>query len=356
MECLIMLAYQFRRRLSLVIFSVFLAVTGHSYANGIITPDTVSSEIKKSDAEKNISAALSANAQIQFQMGLLYEEGIGFSQNYIFARYWFEKSAEQNNEDALFYLGSYYMHGSGIEKNKEKGLLLYKKASELGSSRATNNLALQEEKEGRIEEAILLYKKAIDLGSNAAILNLGEIYKDIGEYDKAERILTQGLYKEDVIKSEALRKLGYLYSDVDFPRNDRRKSKKYYLESVSLGDKWALNDLGMLYFHDKNYKEAFNYIKMAADENIPGGINNLGALYQHGYGVKQDYAQAISLYEKSAKMGSPGGYFNLGGMYEHGDGVTQDDTKALEYYEQALAAGHYPAQKKIDLLKAKQRK
>lgn len=235
-------------------------------------------------------------------------------------------------------------------------MLLYKKTSELGSSRATNNLALQEEKEGRIEEAILLYKKAIDLGSNAAILNLGEIYKDIGEYDKAERILTQGLYKEDVIKSEALRKLGYLYSDVDFPRNDRRKSKKYYLESVSLGDKWALNDLGMLYFHDKNYKEAFNYIKMAADENIPGGINNLGALYQHGYGVKQDYAQAISLYEKSAKMGSPGGYFNLGGMYEHGDGVTQDDTKALEYYEQALAAGHYPAQKKIDFLKAKQKK
>lgn len=350
-----MLAYQFRRRLSLVIFSVFLVVTGHSYANGIIKSDTVSSEIKKSNVEKNISAALSANAQIQFQMGLLYEEGIGFPQNYMFARYWFEKSAEQNNADALFSLGEFYMDGTGVLQDVKKGKQLYQKAAKLGSSHAMNNLGLLAKQAGRTEEAISLYQQAISAGSDVSLLNLGRLYQEIGEYTKSEEILTIALGKNRVVRAEALNKLGTLYTRINFKDYDIKKAEGYYLESVKLGSDVSLNNLGMLYFHNDEYNKAFDYIKMAADKNLPDAINNLGALYQHGYGVKQDYAQAISLYEKSAKMGSPGGYFNLGSLYEHGDGVKQDDNKAIEYYEKALAAGHYPSQERINHLKNKQK-
>lgn len=122
-----MLAYQFRRRLSLVIFSVFLAVTGRSYANGIMTSDIVSSESKKSDIEKNISAALSANAQIQFQMGLLYEEGIGFRKNYIFARYWFEKSAEKIMQMHYFIWDLTIFMVQVLKKTKKKAYHYIKK-------------------------------------------------------------------------------------------------------------------------------------------------------------------------------------------------------------------------------------
>ncbi|QXO72613.1 tetratricopeptide repeat protein [Morganella morganii] len=346
-------AYKLSSRLQSVIFSVFLMMAGNSYASEIVKSETIYSARKPTDIADNRSVVLKANALIQLQIGLLYEEGIGFPQNYVFARYWFEKAAEQNNADALFYLGSYYIHGSGVEKNKEKGLSLYKKASELGSPRAMNNLALQKKQEGKTESAIFLYKKAIDLGSDAAILNLSGLYQKMGEYDKSEVILLSAMDKDDFIKSDALNKLGNLYSRKDFKNYSFKKAEGYYLESIKLGDDVSLNNIGMLYFYNEQYQKSFNYIKMAADKNLPDAINNLGSLYQHGYGVEQDHAKAISLYEKSAEMGSPGGYFNLGSLYEHGDGVKQDDNKAIEYYEKALAAGHYPAQKKIDDLRKK---
>lgn len=332
------------RMAKIIVYVLFIAVVLPGYA--VIT---------NSD-EENIVLINKANALIYLQFGIIYDEGLGVSENYQAARHWFEKSAEQNNADALFYLGEFYMDGTGVLQDVKKGKQLYQKAAKLGSSHAMNNLGLLAKQAGRTEEAISLYQQAISAGSDVSLLNLGRLYQEIGEYTKSEEILTIALGKNRVVRAEALNKLGTLYTRINFKDYDIKKAEGYYLESVKLGSDVSLNNLGMLYFHNDEYNKAFDYIKMAADKNLPDAINNLGALYQHGYGVKQDYAQAISLYEKSAKMGSPGGYFNLGGMYEHGDGVTQDDTKALEYYEQALAAGHYPAQKKIDLLKAKQKK
>lgn len=333
-----------QRIAKIIVYVLFIAVVLPGYA--VIT---------NSD-EENTVLVNKANALIYLQFGIIYDEGLGVSENYQAARHWFEKSAEQNNADALFYLGEFYMDGTGVLQDVKKGKQLYQKAAKLGSPHAMNNLGLLAKQAGRTEEAISLYQQAISAGSDVSLLNLGRLYQEIGEYTKSEEILTIALGKNRAIRAEALNKLGTLYTRINFKGYDIKKAEGYYLESVKLGSDVSLNNLGMLYFHNDEYNKAFDYIKMAADKNLPDAINNLGALYQHGYGVKQDYAQAISLYEKSAKMGSPGGYFNLGGMYEHGDGVTQDDTKALEYYEQALAAGHYPAQKKIDLLKVKQKK
>ncbi|EMQ4858335.1 sel1 repeat family protein [Morganella morganii] len=112
----------------------------------------------------------------------------------------------------------------------------------------------------------------------------------------------------------------------------------------------------MIYLDKKDYKKSYYYIRMAADKNIPGAVSNLGSLYRYGYGVKQDYAKALSLFQRAAELGSSGGLYNIASMYEKGEGVKQDDNKAIEYYEKALAAGHYPAQERIDFLKAKRKK
>jgi len=350
------LAYKLRSRLQSVIFSVFLMLAGSSYASEIVKSETIDSERKPTDIADNRSVVLKANALIQLQIGLLYEGGIGFPQNSVFARYWFEKAAEQNNADALFYLGEFYMDGTGVLQDVKKGKELYQKAAELGSLHAMNNLGLLAKQAGKTEEAIFLYQQAISSGSDVSLLNLGRLYQEIGEYTKSEEILTIALDKSKAIRAEALNKLGTLYTRINFKDYDVKRAEYYYLESISLGSDVSLNNLGMLYFYKKQYQKSFSYIKMAADKNLPDAINNLGSLYQHGYGVEQDHAKAISLYEKSAKMGSPGGYFNLGSLYEHGDGVKQDDNKAIEYYEKALAAGHYPAQERIDFLKAKRKK
>lgn len=350
------LAYKLGSRLQSVIFSVFLMISGSSYAGEIVKPGTIDSERKPADIADNRSVVLKANAQIQFQIGLLYEEGIGFPQNYVFARYWFEKAAEQNNADALFYLGYYYMNGIGVNKNEKKGLGLYRQAAKFGSGDAMNNLGFWMNQQGHTEDAILLYLKAIESGSELALLNLGGLYREIGNYEKSEELLLMALNKKNVIKSEALNKLGDLYSDRYFIGYDIKKSEKYYIESIGLSNCVSANNLGMIYFDRKDYKKSYYYIRMAAEKNIPGAVNNLGSLYRYGYGVKQDHAKALSLFQRAAELGSSGGLYNIASMYEKGEGVKQDDNKAIEYYEKALAAGHYPAQKKIDLLKAKRKK
>lgn len=350
------LAYKLGSRLQSVIFSVFLMIAGSSYAGEIVKPGTIDSERKPADIADNRSVVLKANAQIQFQIGLLYEEGIGFPQNYVFARYWFEKAAEQNNADALFYLGSYYLRGIEVNKDEKRGISLYRKAAGFGSSNAMNSLGLYAKKEKRTEEAILFYQQAIASGSDAALLNLGALYHETGNYDKSEKILLLALNKNNEIKAEALNKLGSLYYEYNFEKYSINKAEKYYLESILLGNEIAMSNLGMLYVDIEEYQKAFHYFQLSADKNFYVAINNLGSLYRYGYGVKQDHAKALSLFQRAAELGSSGGLYNIASMYEKGEGVKQDDNKAIEYYEKALAAGHYPAQKKIDLLKAKRKK
>lgn len=332
------------RMAKIIVYVLFIAVVLPGYA--VIT---------NSD-EENIVLVNKANALIYLQFGIIYDEGLGVSENYQAARHWFEKAAEWDNEKALFYLGSYYMRGIGVKKDDRKGISLYQKAAGLGSSNAMNSLGLYAKKEKRTEDAISFYQQAIISGSDAALLNLGELYHETGNYDKSEKLLLSALNKNNEIKSEALNKFGDLYYESDFEKYNINKAEKYYLESISLGNEIAMSNLGMLYVDIEEYQKAFYYFQLSADKNFYVAINNLGSLYRYGYGVKQDYTKALSLFKRAAESGSPGGLYNIGSMYENGEGVTQDDTKALEYYEQALAAGHYPAQKKIDFLKAKQKK
>ena len=56
--------------------------------------------------------------------------------------------------------------------------------------------------------------------------------------------------------------------------------------------------------------------------------------------------------ERAAGQGDPWGLNNLGGMYEMGWGTVADHGKALDLYKQALAKGNGAAQKNIDRLTA----
>ena len=69
-----------------------------------------------------------------------------------------------------------------------------------------------------------------------------------------------------------------------------------------------------------------------------GGISqctNLGAMYEDGKGVKQDFFKAVQLYEKACNNNESGGCFNLGARYANGEGVKQNSKKALELYGKA---------------------
>jgi TPR repeat protein len=67
--------------------------------------------------------------------------------------------------------------------------------------------------------------------------------------------------------------------------------------------------------------------------------NNLGALYDVGQGVKQDYAQAMIWYRKAADQGDEVAQRNIGDLYANGHGVPTDEAQARIWYRKAAAGG-----------------
>ena len=76
---------------------------------------------------------------------------------------WLRKSAQQNNPNAMDYIGDLYMDGNGVPINKQEAVKWYRKAADLGFDEAMWNLGRCYEKgegvEKNIDQAVYWYKK-----------------------------------------------------------------------------------------------------------------------------------------------------------------------------------------------------
>jgi TPR repeat protein len=67
-------------------------------------------------------------------------------------------------------------------------------------------------------------------------------------------------------------------------------------------------------------------------------------MYEHGWGVSQNYAEAMKWYRKAAEQGEATAQANLGFMYDRGQGVTEDVTQAAMWFSKAAEQGKAAAQ------------
>ncbi|MGI9214432.1 MAG: tetratricopeptide repeat protein, partial [Gammaproteobacteria bacterium] len=122
-------------------------------------------------------------------------------------------------------------------------------------------------------------------------------------------------------------------------------SSKYTKSQQQLG--WIYqNGYGV----DKNYTMALEYYKNAASQNDAKAQNSLGLMYENAYGVPKDINIAIEWYKKSANQGYPEAQYNLGYIYECGNGVPEDMVLAAKWYEKAAAQGHADSQYHLGLM------
>jgi uncharacterized protein len=86
------------------------------------------------------SAAAANSADAQFQLGLMYANGVGGPKDDSAARSWFEKAAEQNNPDALDWMGSFAASGRGGPRDINAAKAYYGRAAALGNEDARDEL------------------------------------------------------------------------------------------------------------------------------------------------------------------------------------------------------------------------
>ena len=90
--------------------------------------------------EKWHPLAQQGHAKAQFNMGVLYENGLGVQKDHAQAADWYKKAAEQGLKEAQNNLGKNYAQGTGVEQDYIRAYKWLSLAAEQGLKEAAGNL------------------------------------------------------------------------------------------------------------------------------------------------------------------------------------------------------------------------
>ena len=113
-----------------------------------------------------------------------------------------------------------------------------------------------------------------------------------------------------------------------------------YEAAIESGDKYAMNDLGALYYDGRGYNQDFTkavyYFKMAADNGNKLALENLGYCYYYGRSVPVDYEKAFNYFAIGAFEGEIISLYKIGDMYRNGYYVEKNLNEAFIIYSRCL--------------------
>ena len=260
---------------------------------------------------------------VMYEVGLIYENGLGVAHNYGKARRWLQRAADAGNADAANELGILYTNGQGVSQDHSKSRQLYEKAAKSGNVLAMSNLGL-------------LYERG---------------WGGTRDYAKARDWFQKAADAGNVI---AMSELGFLYANGFGVAQDYAKARDWFQKAADAGNVMAMNELGLLYANGfgvaQDYAKARDWFQKAADAGNALAMFNLGLLYANGFGVAQDYAKARECFQKAADAGNAFAMNNLGLLYANGFGVAQDYAKARDWFQKAADAGNMDAKEALTRL------
>lgn len=94
----------------------------------------------KAAYEEWLPLAELGDAEAQFNMGVLHDEGAGVERSLSAAAAWYRKAAEQGFLDAQTNLGVMYYHGLGVARDPEEAVRWFRLAAEQGDAEAREYL------------------------------------------------------------------------------------------------------------------------------------------------------------------------------------------------------------------------
>jgi uncharacterized protein len=204
------------------------------------------------------------DAKAQYNIGAMYDHGIGVAQNDKNAVTWYRRAAEQGNASAQFNLGNMYSGDRGLPRDIQSALYWLRKAAEQGEVSAQFNLAMKYHRDPAVQDparAAEWYAKAAEQNHVNATVNLGVLY-----------MAGLGVAKDDARAVELYRK--------------------------------------------------------GAEQGHALAQTYLGDMYRWGRGVQRDDAAAVSWHRKAAEQGEFQGLLKMAIAYSDGIGVPRDSVLA----------------------------
>lgn len=140
-------------------------------------------------------AALNGISNARYNLGVLYHQGLGVSQDTTKAVNWYKAAALQGHPEAQYNLGIAYIEGVGTEYNPQSASQNFENAANAGILEASYNLGLIHENgllgSPQIDQAIYWYSKAAEQGSPEGKAALNQLARNMG-YSESR---VQDIYK-----------------------------------------------------------------------------------------------------------------------------------------------------------------
>lgn len=306
-----------------------------------------------------------------FSMGFLMQQSQ--QQNALAeAMTYYKRAADLGQLQAMNNYGFILAGNSQDVAQTKEGVDFIKKAAEGGLNAARRNMAAiylngLAGEERSPDAAAQLLEKAAGEGDSQAQFELAQYYLELGgpekvDDDKAWEWLNKAA---DAGNANALATLGsVLFDGKTFgarkidpdPAAAVEKFSKLAEQNVPAG----LRTMGELHVSglagvEKDFPKALNFFTRAAQGNDAAAQVVLAGYYDKGVDldpadekidVAPNAAAALELYRLAARNNVPVALYNVGVFYEEGRSVDQDPTKAFAHYLQAAGGGFAPAMQK----------
>ena len=124
-----------------IIFLVFLS-SGYAQADYESASAAYEAGDYETVIELLIPLAKAGDAKAQYNLGIMYQQGLGVEQDHTEALKWTRKAAAQGFAGAQYNLGVMYRDGLGVEQDHTEAVNWYHKAAAQGNAPAQYNLGI----------------------------------------------------------------------------------------------------------------------------------------------------------------------------------------------------------------------
>ena len=229
-----------------------------------------------------------------------------------------QQAAKKGNLPAMHNLGRAYLQGQGVATNVDEAIHWFTMAAKGGVAESARALMMiyTSSKWGRTD-----YPKALEWGKKDSE---GDDY--VGQYYYGRMLyygigtepdLPQGWYWVARSATNCLGLAQYIYGHAQLVGNEGLAT---------------------------NCAEGFSWMRLAALQDLPDALNELGYCYMNGVGTTQDFKEGIRLYQSAAGHGSVVAMSNLALEYTKGRALPSDPKLSYEWEKKAADAGYVNSQ------------
>ena len=113
-----------------------------------------------------------------------------------------------------------------------------------------------------------------------------------------------------------------------------------------------LLDKGKDYLHgfggvDEDYEQAMNYFIKALNAGSIKAMDEIGFMYQYGYGVVKNKSEAVKWYRRGAELSDAASMNSLADCLLKGIGTDKDTVEAIQWYRKAAELGNFDRVKEL---------